>query len=153
MKNSNRDNRSSRARGGRKFRGTDPGKRRFDSRGDKRRFGDRDSGRPLTMHKAICSECGKECELPFKPTGNSLFFAVIVLGTRQIQIDLVEGIMKDLISKKNECTRQYVLSVEANVKCHFDRLVGNQFTVATALGRVTTLEARTLNSLMNSSKH
>jgi CxxC-x17-CxxC domain-containing protein len=20
------------------------------------------------MHKAICSECGKECEVPFKPT-------------------------------------------------------------------------------------
>ncbi len=27
----------------------------------------RDSG-PHQMHKAICSECGKECEVPFKPT-------------------------------------------------------------------------------------
>ena len=26
------------------------------------------------MHKAICSECGKECELPFKPTGNKPVF-------------------------------------------------------------------------------
>lgn len=25
-------------------------------------FGDRE------MHKAKCSECGKECEVPFKPT-------------------------------------------------------------------------------------
>jgi len=21
----------------------------------------------LEMHKAVCSECGKECEVPFKP--------------------------------------------------------------------------------------
>ena len=51
MKNSNRDNRSSGARGGRKFRGTDSGKRSFGSRGDNRRFGDRDSGRPLIPRK------------------------------------------------------------------------------------------------------
>jgi len=24
--------------------------------------------RPREMHKAICSDCGKECEVPFKPT-------------------------------------------------------------------------------------
>ncbi len=23
---------------------------------------------PREMHKATCSECGKECEVPFKPT-------------------------------------------------------------------------------------
>ena len=23
---------------------------------------------PREMHKAVCSECGKECEVPFKPT-------------------------------------------------------------------------------------
>lgn len=27
----------------------------------------RDFG-PREMHKAVCSECGKECEVPFKPT-------------------------------------------------------------------------------------
>jgi CxxC-x17-CxxC domain-containing protein len=74
MKNSNRDNRFSGAGGGRKFRGTDSGKRSYGSRGDNRRFGDRDTGRPLIMHKAICSECGKECELPFKPTGDKPVF-------------------------------------------------------------------------------
>ena len=26
-----------------------------------------DSG-PREMHKATCAECGKECEVPFKPT-------------------------------------------------------------------------------------
>ncbi len=27
----------------------------------------RDFG-PREMHKAVCSECGKDCEVPFKPT-------------------------------------------------------------------------------------
>ncbi len=30
----------------------------------KRNFG------PAKMHKATCSECGKECEVPFKPSGD-----------------------------------------------------------------------------------
>ena len=25
-------------------------------------------GGPREMHKAVCSECGKECEVPFKPS-------------------------------------------------------------------------------------
>ncbi|MBI4453987.1 DNA-directed RNA polymerase [Candidatus Woesearchaeota archaeon] len=32
------------------------------SRGGFRSFG------PREMHKATCSECGNECEVPFKPT-------------------------------------------------------------------------------------
>jgi len=41
-------------------------------------YGDRSGGRsfgggsgsfgPREMHKATCSDCGKECEVPFKPT-------------------------------------------------------------------------------------
>ncbi|HMK46363.1 MAG TPA: CxxC-x17-CxxC domain-containing protein [Methanocella sp.] len=27
----------------------------------------RDFGGPREMHKATCSDCGKECEVPFKP--------------------------------------------------------------------------------------
>ncbi len=37
-------------------------RRRF---GNKRRSFDRG---PREMHKAVCSECGRECEVPFKPT-------------------------------------------------------------------------------------
>ncbi len=49
--------------------------RKFD-RGQKRDFGSgfkRDFGGfksnfgPREMHKATCAECGKECEVPFKP--------------------------------------------------------------------------------------
>ena len=34
--------------------------------GNNRRF---DRG-PREMHKATCSDCGKECEVPFKPSGD-----------------------------------------------------------------------------------
>ena len=37
-------------------------RRHFDNRG-----GGFDRG-PREMHKAVCSECKKECEVPFKPT-------------------------------------------------------------------------------------
>ena len=48
MNNYNRDNRTERARGSRKG-------------------GSKDSGKPL-MHQATCDNCGRECEVPFKPT-------------------------------------------------------------------------------------
>lgn len=32
-----------------------------------RNFKRNDDG-PREMHKAVCSECGEECEVPFKPT-------------------------------------------------------------------------------------
>jgi len=28
----------------------------------------RNNDRPREMHKATCADCGKECEVPFKPT-------------------------------------------------------------------------------------
>ena len=28
------------------------------------------SNRPREMHKATCGECKKECEVPFKPSGD-----------------------------------------------------------------------------------
>ena len=39
------------------------GNRRFG--GNNRRFG---NDRPREMHKAVCDDCKKECEVPFKPT-------------------------------------------------------------------------------------
>lgn len=38
--------------------------------GDKRQFNNRGFDRPRpTMYPATCSKCGKECEVPFRPTG------------------------------------------------------------------------------------
>lgn len=33
----------------------------------RKNFTNRDSRRPI-MHSAVCDECGKECQVPFKPT-------------------------------------------------------------------------------------
>ena len=46
---------------------------RFDGKGKGGRFADRNSGRPA-MHKAVCSECGQDCEVPFRPTGDKPVF-------------------------------------------------------------------------------
>jgi len=40
---------------------------RSSGRRDNRSFNDRDSKRP-EMYKAVCDECGKDCEVPFKPS-------------------------------------------------------------------------------------
>ena len=46
---------------------------RFDGRNDRPRNGGfnrgfRNNFGPREMHKAVCDECKKECEVPFKPT-------------------------------------------------------------------------------------
>jgi len=68
MPNFNRDNRD---RGGR------GGDRKFGGGGFKKSFGGgfggRDGGRP-EMHHATCSDCGKSCEVPFKPNGKKPVF-------------------------------------------------------------------------------
>ncbi len=54
-----------------------------DDRGGRRDFGGRDS-RPSfgekRMHKAICDQCNKECEVPFKPTGDKPIFCDACFG-------------------------------------------------------------------------
>lgn len=56
MRNFNRDDRKG---GGRSFGG--------------KSFGRRDSG-PVTMHQAVCSNCGASCEVPFQPNGSKPVF-------------------------------------------------------------------------------
>jgi CxxC-x17-CxxC domain-containing protein len=49
-----------------------------DFKRDRRPQGGRDfaprDDRPQTMFKTICSDCGKECEVPFKPNGSKPVF-------------------------------------------------------------------------------
>ena len=48
------------------------------------RGGDRDRG-PVTMHKAICNECGKPCEVPFVPTqGKPVFCKDCFSGKKEM---------------------------------------------------------------------
>jgi len=43
--------------------------RSFSGGGNRRFGGNRNFNRgPREMHKAVCAECGKDCEVPFKPT-------------------------------------------------------------------------------------
>ena len=46
---------------------------RSGGRGKSRDFGGRNSGRP-SMYRVTCSDCGKDCEVPFKPTGDKPVF-------------------------------------------------------------------------------
>jgi|TARA_B100002003_G_C13982385_1_gene474999 CxxC-x17-CxxC domain-containing protein len=71
MRNFSRDDKPSRSRGssrrdsGRSDRG---GSRDFDRRDSDSRFGGR-RAKP-EMHDVVCDKCGKECEVPFKPTSS-----------------------------------------------------------------------------------
>jgi len=59
-----------RSGGSRGFGGRSSGGRSFGGRDrDSGGFGGRDR-RPLEMHEVICAKCGKETEVPFKPTGD-----------------------------------------------------------------------------------
>ncbi|MCX6779399.1 MAG: hypothetical protein NTU97_04185 [Candidatus Magasanikbacteria bacterium] len=69
MGNFNRDDRHG-GGGGRSFGG---GGRSFGGGGRSFGGGGRDGGRP-EMHKATCGKCGKECEVPFRPTGERPVF-------------------------------------------------------------------------------
>lgn len=58
----------SRGGGGGGYRGGNGGGR--PSYGGNRGGGDRDNRGPVTMHKAVCDECHKSCEVPFRPSGD-----------------------------------------------------------------------------------
>ena len=83
-----RDNRSDR-RGGGGFRGRSEGRdgsrgrssgKRFEGdfeeRGgfNERRGGGRFERRPMEMHDVVCAKCGKDCQVPFKPTSDKPVF-------------------------------------------------------------------------------
>lgn len=69
MGNFNRGSRDSRRSSGGFNRGFDRNK----SFGGNRRSGGRDGARP-SMHQAVCSECGQDCEIPFKPSNGRPIF-------------------------------------------------------------------------------
>jgi CxxC-x17-CxxC domain-containing protein len=69
MGNFNRDSRDSRRPSSGFSRGFDRNK----SFGGNRRPGGRDGARP-EMHQAVCSECGQDCEIPFKPSNGRPIF-------------------------------------------------------------------------------
>jgi CxxC-x17-CxxC domain-containing protein len=65
-------------RGGGGFRGGNGGGR--PSYGGGNRGGDRG---PVTMHKAICDECHKSCEVPFRPSGDKPVYCNECFGSKR----------------------------------------------------------------------
>lgn len=64
--------------------------RNFNDRGSNRGSGgfDRNSSRRperdrSMMHSAVCFECGKDCEVPFKPSGSKPVFCSFCFGNKQ----------------------------------------------------------------------
>jgi CxxC-x17-CxxC domain-containing protein len=55
--------------GGGGFRGRDGGR-------------DRDRG-PVTMHQAVCDQCGKNCEVPFRPSGDKPVYCNDCFGSKK----------------------------------------------------------------------
>ena len=83
-------------------RGNDSRERDFRREGHgKRQFGNRDRERPQ-MHEAICSDCGKRCEVPFKPTGDKPVYCSQCFSKHRgssISNSSERKVMKDLDSK------------------------------------------------------
>lgn len=49
-------------------------------------FGRRDRGRdhgPVTMHQAVCDQCGKSCEVPFRPTSGKPVYCNACFGGKR----------------------------------------------------------------------
>jgi CxxC-x17-CxxC domain-containing protein len=61
--------------------------------GPKRSFGggfgggNRAGGAPAGMHPAVCSDCGDECEVPFRPTGERPIFCGKCFGAKKGDFD------------------------------------------------------------------
>lgn len=79
MGNFNRGDRGGRPGGGRSFE-----RRGFSSKGGPASgWNDRGSRGPVEMHQAICDNCGKSCEVPFRPTsGKPIFCSNCFEGNR-----------------------------------------------------------------------
>ncbi len=68
-------------------RGSNRGSGGFDRNSNRRSerggFGGANRGDTSMMHSAVCFECGKDCEVPFKPSGSKPVFCSICFGTKQ----------------------------------------------------------------------
>lgn len=87
-----------------------------------RRFDRKDSGRFNTqdriMYKAVCDKCGKDCEVPFKPTGNKPIYCNQCFGRGGKDKDKgssqVSGQFDVINAKLDQILK--VLSIDASIK-------------------------------------
>jgi CxxC-x17-CxxC domain-containing protein len=79
-----RQNRGKRFGGGRGsgFGGRDGGRSNFAKKNWGGGSGGRDRG-PVTMHEAVCDECGNSCEVPFRPTEGKPVYCNVCFGDKK----------------------------------------------------------------------
>ena len=70
-------------RGGSQFGKGGPGRGGFGHKSWGNDRGNDRGDRPMTMHKAICADCGKECEVPFRPVGGKPVYCKDCFGKRE----------------------------------------------------------------------
>lgn len=94
-------------RGGRGgFGGRDKGRGGFGGDRGRGGFGGRD-GAPKSMHKATCAECGKVCEVPFRPTGEKPVFCSTCFAERG-----------DRMEERNERPSRFAMDRQAPAERH-----------------------------------
>lgn len=85
--------------------------RRNDSRGG---FGEKRNRGPVTMHQAICDQCGKPCEVPFRPTGEKpVYCSACFEGKRETGNN---GEVKKQLEILNEKMDRLIKAVETMAK-------------------------------------
>lgn len=104
------------------------------------RFGS-DRG-PVTMHDAVCDECGKECQVPFRPSGEKPIYCSSCFekqgnGIPRRNSRDSRGSERDFKIKR--CLVQYVMIVARIAKYHLDQVAVNLFTVVTVLKKGVTV--------------
>lgn len=112
------------------------------------------------MNKAICSECGNACEVPFKPTGDKPVYCSDCFrnkgGNTESKSSSKRFDRRDS-DKSNfgekECIQRYVLGVEINAKSHFNQQAVNQFIVIIVLRKMTIPEIKIQNNFKNNLKY
>ncbi|MCH7759027.1 hypothetical protein IID20_01595 [Patescibacteria group bacterium] len=126
---------------------------RFSGRENSRGFSGRDSGGP-TMHGATCDECGKKCEVPFKPRSDKPIFCNDCFrskgnteprrfggrnsGERSSgsgEEILAEEVLEGSVLVIQKCTRRFVISVGKIAKSLLSLQVVSRFIAASVLIR------------------
>ncbi len=74
------------------------------------------------MHSAVCDDCGKRCEVPFRPTGDKPIFVVTVLEIKVIQkVPVIKEGIQGFVSKGKDLTkmikRKILSTINLNLKC------------------------------------
>ncbi len=103
-----------------------------DSRGDRG---------PVSMHKAICNECNKSCEVPFRPSGDKPVYCSDCFGAKKGNDD--RGPRRDFGDRgpKREFNNNRPAPVEVDVKRQLDEIRTKLDRLMSAVEKLTPASA------------